>query len=133
MSNRKAEILAILSTLHAAFGRRDMDTIAAYFADDVRFVTPDGELLGKAARIADEQRIFDTFDDTRVEVTSVVVDGDEAIEFCILHGVFKGAPSVRIHMRYVVHYQFAASVIASQEVCFDRETLRQQLGLPEAA
>lgn len=131
MQTRKTEILDSLTTLHAAFKRRDMDTIARFFADDVVFVTPDGEMRGKAARLADEQRIFEMFDSAEVEVTDVLVDGDEAAEFCILHGVARIGAGRRIALRYVVRYRFNGGLIASQEICFDREALRQQLGLAE--
>ncbi|MFA6117592.1 MAG: nuclear transport factor 2 family protein [Sphingomonas sp.] len=131
MADRQTDIPTILTTLHAAFKRRDMDTIARYFDEDVRFVTPDGEMLGKQARIDDEQRLFDTFDDSEVEVTAAIINGDEAAEFCVLHAVSKvgPAPGRKIAMRYVVHYRFAGELITFQEVCFDRLALHQQLGL----
>lgn len=125
------DIPAILTALHDAFLRRDMETIAHYFDEDVRFVTPDGELLGKTARIADEQRIFDMFDDSSVEVTSAVVDGDQAVELSILHGTAKVGPQpgVRIALRYVCYYRFQDARIVFQEVVFDRSALKEKLGM----
>lgn len=133
MADQVTPIPTILTTLHAAFKTRDMETIGRYFDENVRFVTPDGEMTGRQARVDDEQRIFDTFDDSEVEVTTAVVDGNEAVEVCILHGIANAgtgpAAGRKIAMRYVVHYRFKDELIVFQEVCFDRLALAQQMGL----
>lgn len=129
MSKQTAQIKALLPTLHDAFKRQDMDKIAYHFDDDVHFISPDGEMFGKQARIADEQRVLDMFDEPEIEITSVVADGNEAIEMCVLHGLVKEGPAAggRVSMRYVVHYRFKGEFITFQEVCFDRVGLQQQL------
>lgn len=126
-----ASIPAILTTLHDAFHRHDMETIARYFDENVRFVNPDGEMTGRAARMADEERIYTMIDQGRIEVTTTLVQGNEAVEFSILHGIAKiGAePGKPVALRYVVHYRFEGELIVFQEVCFDRAALAGQLGL----
>ena len=131
MTAHSHDIAPILTLLHEAFARRDMDTIGRYFDEDIRFVNPDGEMLGKAARMADEERIFYIIDDGTIEVTSTVIEGNQAVELSILHGIAKigansGSP---VALRYVVHYQFDGDQIVFQEVCFDRVALATQLGL----
>lgn len=131
MTAHSHDIAPILTTLHEAFSRRDMDTIGRYFDENIRFVNHDGEMLGKAARLADEERIFEIIDEGTIEVTSTVIQGNQAVELSILHGIAKvGANSGRrVALRYVVHYQFEGDQIVFQEICFDRVALAMQLGL----
>ncbi len=125
---------SILTTLHDAFRRRDMTTISRYFADDIRLVRPEGELVGKQARIDDEHTLFDNFSNGEIEVTTTLVNEDQAIELCIMHGVATAPPQAvgrRVALRYVVHYRFVDDKIVFQEVVFDRVALLKQLGLAE--
>lgn len=129
MPDRRSEIAAILDVLHAAFRRRDLETIGRYFAEDVQLLTPDGPMRGRAAKLADEQNVFESFDDAEVEVIDLLIDGEAAAEFCHLHGTVRAGPAAgrRIALRYVVRYRFEGASIVAQEICFDREGLRRQL------
>jgi predicted ester cyclase len=134
MTASPEDIRSILNILHNAFDHRDLNMIARYFSDDVRFVRPEGEVLGRQAKIADEQSLFENFADSRVEVTTAVVDGDEAVEICTLHGVATSplaAAGRKVALRYVVHYRFDCGLIVFQQVMFDRLDLMRQLGLAQ--
>ncbi|WP_197412522.1 nuclear transport factor 2 family protein [Novosphingobium sp. Fuku2-ISO-50] len=125
------DIPTILNTLHDAFHGRDMDTIGRYFDEHAQIVTPDGVMQGRAAKISDELRVFEMFDDCSIEVTSTVVQGNEAVEFSHLRGVAKIGPlsGSKVEMRYVVLYRFSGDKITFQEICFDRLALATQLGM----
>lgn len=131
MTTSTIDIAAILTNLHEAFARHDLDTISRYFADDTRFINPDGELNGKAARLADEERIYTMFDEPTIEVTQTLIDGNRAVELSNLHGKAKIGSNAGsdITFRYVVYYEFDGELITFQEIVFDRATLAARLGL----
>ncbi|MBS0363143.1 MAG: nuclear transport factor 2 family protein [Proteobacteria bacterium] len=133
MPDRRSQIAAILEVLHDAFRRRDLDTIGRYFAEDVRLLTPDGAAWGRAAKLVDEQKVFESFDDAKVEVIELLIDGDAAAEFCLLQGALRGGQAAgrRIALRYVVRYRFEADLIVAQEICFDRAALGALLAQAE--
>jgi len=128
MPDRRSQIATILEVLHDAFRRRDLDTIGRYFAEDVRLLTPDGAARGRAAKLVDEQKVFESFDDAEVEVVELLIDGDAAAEFCLLHGTLRGGQGAgrRIALRYAVRYRFEADLIVTQEICFDRAALGEK-------
>jgi ketosteroid isomerase-like protein len=127
--DRRSQISAVLDTLHDAFRRRDLETMGRHFADDVRLRTPDGAACGRAAKLTDEQRVFDAFGDAEVEVLELLIDGEAAAEFCLLRGTVQAgrAGARRIELGYVVRYRFAAGLIVAQEIYFDRAALAAQL------
>lgn len=138
MTDRAQRIREILWTVHDAFARRDLPAIGKHFAADVRFVSPGGAPHGRQARLDDEQRIFDAFTDLALTVTTAVVEGNEAVEFCILSGRHTGPlvtqagilpPTGRnISLRFAAHYTFAGDEIAAQEIVYDQATILKQLG-----
>ena len=75
-----------LAAMHAALKRRDMDAIFVDFADNVRYVSPDGTLDGIAARRAVEQMLLDAFTDIEVKVSETVIQNDKAVEFLNMRG-----------------------------------------------
>lgn len=131
MVTATVDIAMILANSHQAFARKDMDAIVGCFDKDIRFVSPDGELHGRSARIVEEQRIFELLDNSHIEVTASVVDGDEAVEMCRMCGKIKAGlnAGTDVAFRYVVHYRFSGELITFQEVVFDRAAVAEKLGL----
>lgn len=130
----------IVNAMHRAFRARDLDAIAAYWADDIRYVAPDVDVVGRDARIRDEQAWLGAFTDNDVEVHALVEQGDEVMEFCTLGGVHTGAlplpdgnvlPATnrRIAGAFASHYRIKDGKVVYQQIIYDKFGLLRQLGL----
>lgn len=129
---------AVVSAMHEAFNERNIDAIAAFWADDIRYVAPGIDVVGKDARLRDETIWLEAFSGNFVRVETLVSDGDQVTEFCVLGGVHTG-PLVlpdgsampptnrRIEGRFASHYRIAGGKVVYQQIVYDRLDLIQQL------
>ena len=128
----------VVEAMHAAFRVRDLDTIATFWADDIRFVAPGVDSVGKSARIRDEQVWLDAFSENSVDVEWVLANGDEVVEFCVLGGVHTGdlvqpdgsvvpPTNRRITGQFVSLYRISEGKVIYQKIIYDRLTLVEQL------
>ena len=128
-----------LAAMHAALKRRDMDAIFVDFADNVRYVSPDGTLDGIAARRAVEQMLLDAFTDIEVKVSETVIQNDKAVEFLNMRGIDSGPLALpagtipptgkNIDLRFTSFYRFEDGKVVFQEIIYDSMNLLRQLGL----
>lgn len=132
------EPLAVVQAMHAAFNRRDLDAIAAYWAEGIRYVAPGVDVTGKAARVRDERAWLEAFSGNSVRVEAITASGDEVMEVCVLGGVHTGPLALpdgsalpptnrRIEGRFASHYRVVEGKVVYQEILYDRLGLAQQL------
>lgn len=128
----------IVEAMHAAFRARDLDTIATFWADDIHFVAPGVDSVGKEARIRDEQVWLGAFSENSVDVEWVLANGDEVVEFCVLGGVHTGdlvqpdgnvlpPTNRRITGQFASLYRVSEGKVVYQKIIYDRLALIEQL------
>ncbi|KRB42477.1 MAG: ester cyclase [Pseudomonadota bacterium] len=128
----------VVDAMHAAFRVSDLDGIARYWADDVKYQAPGVELLGKVARIQAEHVWLDAFTSNNVETTRRFVDGDEIVDFAIMSAMHTGPlalpggpvlppTGVQISAPYVARYRIVDGRVVYQHVIYDRLALVEQL------
>lgn len=133
------DLWAIAQRIDDAFHARDLDGIAAYWADDIQYDAPGVSLQGIPARRIAEQVWFDAFPDARIIVRSHRVEGDSIIIESTMTGTHSGTlqaggmtipPTGKaISGEYAVFLQFRDGKIAKQRIYFDRLKLMQDIGL----
>lgn len=133
------DLWAIAQRIDDAFHARDLDGIAAHWADDIVYEAPGISLKGIAARRAAEQVWLDAFPDARVSVRSHRIDGDNIIIESTVRGTHAGSLNAggmtipptgkTISGEYAVFLQFRDGKIVKQRIYFDRLKLMQDIGL----
>jgi len=138
MEQNAQDLAAVIEAMHSAFRKRDLDGIAAYWADDVEYEGPGVALRGKAARTADEKIWLDAFSENDVTVQARYCQADEVIDFCVMKGVHSGnlvlpggvvlpPTGRRIEAQYVARYRILKGMVVRQQVMFDRLSVLEQL------
>ncbi|WP_247254205.1 ester cyclase [Pseudomonas moorei] len=128
----------IVEAMHAAFRARDLDNIATYWADDIHFVAPGVDSVGKDARIRDEQVWLNAFSENSVDVEWVISRDDEVVEFCVLGGLHTGdlqqpdgnvlpPTQRRITGHFTSLYRICDGKVVYQKIIYDRLGLIEQL------
>lgn len=128
----------IVEAMHAAFRVRDLETIATFWADDIHYVAPGIDVVGKDARIRDEQVWLNAFSHNTVDVEWSVTNGDEVVEFCVLGGLHSGdlaqpdggvLPPTQRHIAgsFVSLYRISDGKVVYQKILYDRLSLAEQL------
>lgn len=130
---------AIAQRIDDAFHARDLDGIAAYWAEDIEYDAPGVSLRGIPARRVAEQVWFDAFPDARISVRSHRIEGDQLIIESTITGTHQGPlqaggmtipPTGKsISGEYAVFLTFRNGKIAKQRIYFDRLKLMQDFGL----
>jgi ketosteroid isomerase-like protein len=93
---------AIAQRIDAAFHRRDNEALAAFWADDIDYATPDVRLVGKPARKAAEQALLDAFPNARITERGFVESGDStAMNGAATNARSPPAPARRISSPFV--------------------------------
>jgi ketosteroid isomerase-like protein len=133
------DLWAIAQRIDDAFHARDLDGIAAHWADDIVYEAPGVSLQGIPARRIAEQVWFDAFPDAHITVRAHRVDGDSLIIESTMQGTHTGPlqaggmtipPTGKtISGEYAVFLWFRGGKIARQRIYFDRLKLMQDIGL----
>lgn len=128
----------VVSSMHVAFRKRDLEAIAQYWDDDITYEGPGVKTSGKAERIACEKEWLEAFTDNDVKVLSSFERGDEVEEVCILEGTHSGRLPLpggvvlppthrRIAVQFASHYQVRDGKVVAQQIIFDRMAVMEQL------
>lgn len=128
---------ATARTILEAAGRRDPDALGALYRDDVVVEwLPVGRFEGKQAVLGFWKEIFESVPDSRIELLSVVSEGDTAVMEWRWHGTFSGGPYIGIHatgkevdFRGCDVMRFADGLLASEIIYFDGLGWARQIGL----
>jgi ketosteroid isomerase-like protein len=133
------DLWAIAQRIDDAFHARDLEAIAAHWAEDIEYDAPGLSLRGISARRVAEQIWFDAFPDARINVRAHRVFGEALIIESTMTGKHAGPlqaggmtipPTGKaISGDYAVFLWFRDGKIAKQHIYFDRLKLMQDIGL----
>ncbi len=127
-----------------AFNAHDIDAFAETIADNATTRAPGvGEIRGKQAVTAFYRSWLDAFPDARVEINSVHIVDDVAIEEGVFSGTHRATlrspagdlpPTGRsVHVEYIQVLRFRGDKVTSFHLVFDRAEMLEQLGLSPSA
>jgi steroid delta-isomerase-like uncharacterized protein len=122
-----------------AFNARDLDALAALWAEDMTYLGPDGEMVtGKDHSVEREKALWAGVPDIQVELTCFAADGDNGVMQGRMTGTHTGTlstadgtfpPSGRpLSIEFVALFTFKDGLAASERVYYDRVQLAAQLG-----
>jgi steroid delta-isomerase-like uncharacterized protein len=128
---------ALLRGMYKAFDAKDMDRVLSYSHPDARVTNM---AFGATMSIRDyETNWANAFPDSKVEVVTLVAQGDIVIAEFVGRGTHTGAlvgpagtlpPTHRpLDMRFVEIWQFRNGKIAAGRMYFDSATFYRQLGI----
>jgi len=130
---------AIAQKIDAAFHARDLPALAAFWAEDIEYETPDVALKGRAARIQAEAAVLNAFADAQITERRHLVSDDFILIEGSLSGTHTGPLRVgnqsvpptgrRIATDYAALLWLENGLVKRQRLYFDRLALAQGLGL----
>ena len=132
---------AVLREVYAAWNKKDLNRVASYAASDARMGNvPFGTTLGFREYTEGWAKAFP---DGKIQVTTLVAQGDNVIAECVGRGTHTGAltgtageiPATGRHveLQFVECYRFRNGKIAEGRIYFDAASMMAQLGLPAGA
>ena len=75
-----SDILKLTEGYVAAFGTRDINKVANYFADEFELTDPDVSALGPKGPVLEYiERLFSSHDTLEFEARNILVDGDKSV------------------------------------------------------
>ncbi len=86
----EGEYEKIVKEIFEAYNRRDIDFIINSFADDLIFVLPSGETIGKDGLPQAYSNLFDVFQDGRWSTPRVISKGNVVAVEILVEGTHKG-------------------------------------------
>jgi ketosteroid isomerase-like protein len=112
----------------AAFNARDLDALAALWADDFVYEGPGGERTTTRAQARErELGLWAAYPDLKADLSRHVVDGDRLV----IEGRMRGthaATGRAVELGFAGSFTFVAGRVAHERVIYDRLDLLQQLG-----
>lgn len=120
-----------------AAGSRDPDAMAARYRDDIEVEwLPVGVFRGKETVQEFWTQVFAAVPDSRLDVTSLIAEGDQAVAEWRWRGTFSGSPYLGIHstghqvdFRGCDVMRFADGLLFQESVYFDGLRWARQIGM----
>ena len=135
--SKTQEINVWTDDLHQSLRDRNVEAMAARWAEDITYRAPGLQLSGIAARMAAEQPLLEAFTECDVVVHERWHDGDTIIEHCTLTALHTGpidteigtidATGKTIAMEYLQILRWTDGKIVDQILNYDRVDLITQL------
>jgi ketosteroid isomerase-like protein len=123
----------------AAFNDRDLATLGTLWAPDFHYVAPGEETHSREEGLARERALLEAMPDLRADLSRHFADRERLVIEGTLTGTHTGPLRLatgavlptgrRITIRFVGVFSFAAGVVTSERVYYDRLELMQQLGV----
>jgi len=86
----ESESEKIVKEIFEAYNSRDIDFIINHFADDLIFVLPSGEIIGKDGLPQAYSNLFDVFQDGKWSTPRVISKGNVVAVEILVEGTHKG-------------------------------------------
>lgn len=130
-------IAAVARAILDAADRRDTDAMAARYRDDLEVEwLPVGVFHGKETVREFWAQVFAAVPDSRLAVTSLIVEGNQAVAEWRWRGTFSGSPYIGIHatghavdLRGCDVMRFADGLLSQESVYFDGLRWARQVGM----